>query len=150
MISAEASVNARAGRGGAVGPGWRLEPWRTVSIGRSGGLRQAERINAARGRSADPGRRGSAGSLAIRARVVVGQVAWREKSGAVIAVQSAVLAGKEISAAVFAHGRRAERPIGLACRHLGEQAFRRNHVLKLMFKKEEPNQKYVLYKAKDT
>lgn len=86
-------------------------------IALAGDLRDTEWIDAARRWATNTGRRRGASGLAVGARALVG-----EKGGAVASVQRPVLAGKKISAAVFAHGDRADRAVGLVCRHFGKQA----------------------------
>ena len=70
--------------------------------------------------------------MAVRARVLVGEGPGSEKRGAIAAVQRAVLASKEVSAAFFVHGGRADRAVGFVCRHFGKQALTRK-ILKPMF-----------------
>ena len=128
-------VDSGAGRRGAVGAGGRLQcrssrggVRNSVRAGRAGGMSEPERINAPwRWASHASGRRWSTGAaLAVGSRGVIGETRGREEGGALIAVQSPVLASKEITTAFFTHGGRTERTIGLVvARHFGKQAFER-------------------------
>jgi hypothetical protein len=55
--------------------------------------------------------------------VILTKAAIREEGGAIIAIQSTVLARDQIASTVFAHRRGAHGAIGLVSRHFGEEAF---------------------------
>jgi len=141
------------GEAGVDGGAWRRGTIRTGRGLQAGGrlgdrsLRQTERINCAGRGSTDTGG-GWCSRLAIRSSIIVRQRTRGKKGRAFVAIQSAMLTGQEVSATFLTHSRRAERSIGFACRHFGEEAFEREDKLKPKFSREAKQEKEVILYTK--
>ena len=59
------------------------------------------------------------------------------------------MTGQKVSATFLTHSRRAERSIGFACRHFGEEAFEREDKLKPKFSREAKQEKEVILYTKN-